>query len=101
MSSYAELQQRIAELQAEAEAIRRQEFGSAIAEIRAKMQELGITVEDLQGGAPRTRRASATPVAAKYRDPASGKTWSGRGRSPVWLAEAEAQGRSRDEFLIG
>jgi len=41
--------------------------------------------------APKKQKADLPP---KYRDPASGKTWSGRGREPLWLA-----GR-RDEFLI-
>jgi DNA-binding protein H-NS len=36
------------------------------------------------------------PVAnAKYRDPATAATWSGRGRVPNWIA-----GKNRDEFLI-
>jgi len=34
--------------------------------------------------------------AAKYRDPKSGATWSGRGRAPAWLAGA----RDRSKFLI-
>jgi DNA-binding protein H-NS len=32
---------------------------------------------------------------AKYRDPASGATWSGMGREPVWI-----KGQSREQFLI-
>ncbi|MFM0374328.1 H-NS family nucleoid-associated regulatory protein [Paraburkholderia aspalathi] len=36
------------------------------------------------------------PQPAKYRDPKSGATWSGRGPAPVWLASA----KDRSEFLI-
>ncbi len=43
------------------------------------------------------RRSKAAP---KYRDPASGVTWSGRGMMPRWLAAAVAQGQSREDFLI-
>jgi DNA-binding protein H-NS len=43
------------------------------------------------------RRSKAAP---KYRDPASGVTWSGRGMTPRWLAAAIAQGQSREDFLI-
>jgi DNA-binding protein H-NS len=43
------------------------------------------------------RRLKAAP---KYRDPASGVTWSGRGMTPRWLAAAIAQGQSREDFLI-
>jgi DNA-binding protein H-NS len=41
-------------------------------------------------------------VAPKYRDPEnSSQTWAGRGQAPRWLTAYEAQGRKRDEFLIG
>ncbi|MFM0152865.1 H-NS family nucleoid-associated regulatory protein [Paraburkholderia sediminicola] len=36
------------------------------------------------------------PQPAMYRDPKSGATWSGRGRAPVWIAEA----KNRNKFLI-
>jgi len=36
------------------------------------------------------------PQPAKYRDPKSGATWSGRGKAPAWLANA----RDRTRFLI-
>ncbi|BCG02429.1 hypothetical protein PPGU19_069970 (plasmid) [Paraburkholderia sp. PGU19] len=36
------------------------------------------------------------PQAPKYRDPATGATWSGRGRAPAWLAGA----KDRTAFLI-
>ena len=34
-------------------------------------------------------------VAAKYRDPATGKTWSGRGKAPYWL-----EGKDRSIFAL-
>ena len=34
-------------------------------------------------------------VAPKYRDPATGDTWTGRGKAPRWIA-----GKNRDDFLI-
>lgn len=52
------------------------------------------------GGAakkPGTRKS----VAAKYRHPATGETWSGRGRPPHWLADEVAKGKKREEFLVG
>ena len=36
------------------------------------------------------------PQPAKYRDPKSGATWSGRGPAPAWLATA----KDRSKFLI-
>ena len=38
-------------------------------------------------------------IAPKYRDRA-GNTWTGRGRTPLWLVAAEKAGKSRDSFLI-
>jgi DNA-binding protein H-NS len=39
-------------------------------------------------------------VAAKYRDPVSGSTWSGRGIQPKWMKSALAEGKNKDDFLI-
>jgi len=39
-------------------------------------------------------------VAAKYRDPDTGNSWTGRGLTPIWLREHEAAGRHRDEFEV-
>ncbi|WP_419184912.1 H-NS family nucleoid-associated regulatory protein [Thiobacillus denitrificans] len=39
-------------------------------------------------------------MAAKYRNPATGESWAGRGRAPKWLAEEQSKGRSKEAFLI-
>jgi DNA-binding protein H-NS len=39
-------------------------------------------------------------VAAKYRDPNTGESWSGRGATAGWLAAHEKAGRKRDQYLI-
>lgn len=47
----------------------------------------------------RKRSTGAAPVL--YRDPANpNNSWSGRGRAAKWLANYEAQGRSRTEFKV-
>ena len=38
-------------------------------------------------------------VAPKYRGP-NGELWTGRGRMPVWVRQAQAEGRSLDELTI-
>lgn len=73
-----------------------------------KLESAGFTVAEgvdalapyLGAGARRDRHAgAATPVL--YRDPAHPtNTWSGRGRAAKWLADYEAQGRTRDEFKV-
>lgn len=50
------------------------------------------------GTAEPAKRAAPKP---KYKDPASGKTWTGRGGTPRWLKAYEAAGRGRQEFLLG
>ncbi|CAB3919708.1 H-NS histone family [Achromobacter xylosoxidans] len=50
---------------------------------------------------PRTDDARRrAPVAPKYRDQATGDTWTGRGKPPRWLSAAERAGTSREAFLI-
>jgi DNA-binding protein H-NS len=47
----------------------------------------------------RTRKDAGEPVPVKFRGP-NGETWSGRGRMPKWLQAAEANGESRDKYLV-
>ncbi len=64
-----------------------------IANLKTQMALYRISHDEL---APtRATRKPAGPVAAKYRDPASGATWSGRGRAPLWMA-----GHEREKFAI-
>lgn len=98
MATYQELKAQAEELLRQAEAARKAETTTVIAEIKAKMVEFGITVADLQG---RKKILPRTGVPIKYRNPTTGATWSGRGRPPSWLADELAQGRKREEFLIG
>lgn len=95
MTTYKELQAQIEKLQQQAEEVRKRELASAIAEIKAKMQEYGITPADL-GVTNKKKIVSTRPaVEAKYRDNASGATWSGRGKPPKWIVDQD-----RDQFLI-
>ena len=100
MTTYKELQSQIEKLQKEAEQARKTELSNAIAEIHAKMKEYGISAEDLGFGAGagmkrKAAKAVRRPVAPKYRNNATGETWSGRGKPPKWMA-----GRDKAQFLI-
>ena len=95
MSSYSELQAQIAELQKQAETARSSELANAKAQIIAIMKEYGLTAADLGTGTKAKPSKVGGSVAAKYKDPVSGATWTGRGRAPLWL-----NGKSKDEFLI-
>jgi DNA-binding protein H-NS len=99
MSSYTELQREIARLMQEADAARKAEVRAVIADIKTKMQEFGITVADL-GSTGRSSRGKGGTVAAKYRHPSTGETWTGRGKMPRWLQAEVAAGKRKEDFLI-
>ena len=99
MTSYTELQREIARLMQEADAARKAEVAAAVADIKAKMLEYGITVADL-GSTGRSSRAKGTTVAAKYRNRATGETWTGRGKTPKWLQAEVVSGKRKEDFLI-
>ena len=55
--------------------------------------------------APKAGRKSAandkrSVVAPKYRDSATGTTWTGRGKQPKWLAAAIKGGKKLEDFKI-
>ena len=99
MSSYTELQREIARLMQQAEAARKTEVAAVIADIKAKMLEYGITVADF-GSTVRSSRAKGGTVAPKYKNVATGETWSGRGKMPRWLQAEVSAGRRKEDFLI-
>ena len=79
-----------------------------MAELEEKAASIGLTPDQLFGqsrNAPekpkrgkKTEQQSA-PAAVRFRSP-DGQTWSGRGRKPIWLTQAEAGGQSAEEFRV-
>ncbi|MGE4369350.1 MAG: H-NS family nucleoid-associated regulatory protein [Burkholderiaceae bacterium] len=120
IQSYSALKQKIEKeiqkLHKQAEALQRKRRGPAIENIVKTMREYDITPEEIavafqqkpsrraptarKVAAPAKKAAKKIVVPAKYRDPQTGATWTGRGKAPRWLADAEANGTSRDSFLI-
>ena len=102
MPSLQDLLDRKAALEKEIETTRRQERTEAISKVRALMSQYGLTVADLSVKSPGKSGGAAKggKVAAKYRDTATGDTWSGRGLQPKWLRAALAAGRKIDEFAV-
>src|SRR5690348_11138242 len=106
--SYVQLKSAIAKLEKEAAALREAETTKVVAQIRESIATFGLTVEHLfgrgakalktaadkaLGGGKATRKGAGIP---KYRHPKTGKTWTGFGKAPGWIASA----RNRDKFLI-
>lgn len=119
-SSLEAINAQIAALQAEAEAIRRQEMGEVVAKIKDAIAHYGLTAADLglvaaarkAGKAPRSAkpgrkqglkaagaRAAKPAGVAKYTD-GQGRTWSGRGKRPDWFKAALAAGKMPEDLLI-
>lgn len=98
----SKIESEIQKLEKEVEALQARHRGPALDAIVKAMQEYDISPEDIaqafrKGSKPARR---STRIAPKYMNPASGQTWSGRGRTPRWMAEAEARGEPRERFLI-
>jgi DNA-binding protein H-NS len=110
MATLAAIKRQIAALEAEAARITKVEMGAAIGKIKELMTSFGITGDHLGlaghsakpvGGPKKSvlKKATAKRAGAgtpKYADPKSGKTWTGFGRAPGWIAEA----KNRDDFLV-
>jgi DNA-binding protein H-NS len=88
------------------------EKAPAIRKVRALMKKLGVTVADLAEKPAAQKNGKATPkggrrtgqkagrkIPIRYRDTA-GNAWTGRGKTPKWLAEAEKQGQPRESFRV-
>jgi DNA-binding protein H-NS len=101
MATIKELQDQLAELQRQIAETTQREKAGAIAEIKKIMDDHGLTIGDLAGGSGKRGRpaggggAKGTTVAPKYRDPVSGKEWTGRGVAPTWIRD-----KNRDDYLI-
>ncbi|PZP98292.1 MAG: nucleoid protein H-NS [Variovorax paradoxus] len=104
-STYAEMQKQIAELQSKAEALKAQEVKDVIGRIREAIAVYGLTPDDLFGGSNKGKGKGKTkavkvkaatgaqiPRVAKYKDPASDKTWTGVGKRPGWFVAAVESG---------
>lgn len=110
MSQKAALEKQAAELQEKIAAAQQAERAEVVAKIKALMQEHGVTLAELGGGKagavrpPRAAKAkqggTGRKVAAKYRNPATGDTWSGRGLQPNWLKAALASGKKIEDFAL-
>ena len=98
MATYEELMAKKKALEAHLEEVRANEIAGVIDQIQNLMAEYGLTVDDItkrRRGRPAGSGAKTkSALSPKYRDPKTGKTWSGRGRAPSWL------GKNPNRFLI-
>lgn len=67
------------------------EAKEALATIKELIQTFGFTSQQVFPWKPEEKKK----VEAKYYDPESGSTWSGRGKPPKWI-----EGKDREQYLI-
>ena len=81
---------------------RRAARGGAIAEIQGLMATHGLTAADIAAKEKTSGKGpkSGVKLPARYRHPATGAAWSGRGLRPKWLVEELARGRSLVDFAV-
>ncbi|WP_047219095.1 H-NS family nucleoid-associated regulatory protein [Delftia lacustris] len=91
MTAYKELLARKAELDAQIAQAHAEHKAEGIAAARALIQEHSLTAADVFPAA----KAKGSVGAPKYRDPATGATWTGRGKPPNWIV-----GKDRTPFQI-
>lgn len=97
--SLPELQSHLQAVQQAIEARREADREIARRQVEDKARELGFSVADLFGMAG--EEDGEARVAPKYADPRDpSRTWSGRGRTPKWVGEREAEGYAREDLLI-
>ncbi|MBL8372703.1 MAG: H-NS histone family protein [Burkholderiaceae bacterium] len=98
MTSYKDLLKQREALEAQIAQAREREISQAVSQVRALVAEFGLSAQDVFPTAVRVKSsggAKGQKVAPKYRNPATGETWTGRGKPPKWIA-----GKDRTEFTI-
>lgn len=96
MSSVAQLIAQKEALEAQIEAARQAEVADAVAKVKALIESHKLTIKDVFGSSKRgPKSGGASKVAPKYKDPATGATWTGRGKAPKWI-----DGKDRSKFAI-
>jgi DNA-binding protein H-NS len=104
MKTYSDVKAAIDKLQARAEELRQSEKAGVISRIREAIAVYEITAAELgldtgssrAGGRGAGASGKVQVGVPKYRDPASGRTWTGRGKPPLWIVGV----KDRDAYLI-
>lgn len=105
LAKKAALEKEAADLEKQLQDARRAERAAVITQIKSLLAEHGLTVADLglktaSGKAPGTSANAGRKVAPKYRNSATGETWTGRGLQPKWVQAAIASGKKLEDFAI-
>jgi DNA-binding protein H-NS len=104
------IQKEISKLEKQMQSLQSKQRKPVITSIVRSMREYDITPEEIAaafGRKPAKRRATPSKaatakrvIAPKYRHPDTKATWTGRGKPPRWISDAEAAGPPRSTVLI-
>ncbi|RZI83433.1 MAG: H-NS histone family protein [Rubrivivax sp.] len=104
LAKKAALEKQSAELEKQLQDARRAERAGVISQVKSLMAEHGLTLADLGSGKAAGGKAPSASagrkVAPKYRNSATGETWTGRGLQPKWVQAAVASGKKLEDFAI-
>ena len=89
MASYKDLLKQRELLEQQISEARQREISDAVAQARAIVEEFGLTQQDVFPVGRARSAVKGSKVAAKYRDPATGATWTGRGKAPRWIQDQD------------
>lgn len=79
--------------------IRASEKAQAISAVRSIVADHGLTAADCGFGPAAPAHKARKPVAPKYSN-GNGKTWSGRGKMPLWMRDMISAGATRESLAI-
>ena len=101
MSNLKDLLAQKAAIEKQIDEAARAERADAVAQVKALMAAHGLSIADLGArSVAKGTRSSGTKVPAKYRNKATGESWSGRGLRPNWLKAALASGKRLEDFAV-
>lgn len=101
-----ELKELIADAQVRLQEVEQDELQVARDKMQEIMETTGFDFSQMfsqmidgmrKGNSPKARKPRAAP---KYRDPDTGKTWTGKGRTPAWMHPHLEGGKAKEDFLI-
>lgn len=94
MSSYKELLAQREQLDKQIKEAIQREKADGIAKAKLIIEQYHLSASDLFARKSGSK-STGGKVAPKYRNPATGETWTGRGKAPKWI-----EGRDRSNFTI-
>jgi DNA-binding protein H-NS len=94
-TDYKTLLQQKAELEAQIAEVLKTEKSGAVAKVRTLIEQYALTEADIFPSTKSAKAANRVVGVPKYRDPATGATWTGRGKQPRWI-----EGKDRTPFII-